>query len=266
MILKKLIILGIIFILAGCSNKIIKDPVYTKNNITYRITDNKPVNGIISREYGDTIKYFTYRKGKLVNYKNTSDPEGRIIEERNYDSMGLLHGKLTSFRGFAEYSHGILNGESNRDAANIYFDSPSISFYKDGVLHGRQEINGKIKYFDEGMISKEEPKMTPPPIKNISWGEAPKENYTGDLYSAPTTAYEELVPFNSNSALEVKGYEKGDLKYIKYYTKSGEKIKEYHLYNKEGEPDTKVSKYEHGKLISRFTYNSDGQLIERILQ
>ena len=253
MVSKKLITLGIIFALAGCSNQIVKEPVYTDRGTAYRVTNNKPVTGVVTSKTGPGMEYLTYKKGKISNKKKVNR-EGILIREVNYDSMGLLHGIVKEWGNYSNYTHGILTGERRKADYNT-----SVMTYMDGVLHGKQEINGKTRYFKMGMEYEEDPGELKPSKKRIKWGEVPEENYSGELYSRPV--FDKFVPrYRKNSLLEVKGYEKGILTYVKYYSETGEKIGEYTFYNGDIHKILSYTKYSNGMMSILINYNSEGEL------
>ena len=251
--LKKILITVATLTILGCSsNQIVKDDIYTTQNITYNILTDKPVNGIVAKESNGYKEYYTYKKGKLENYKSV-DRSGNLIVEKGYDSMGLLNGKVKDRENYVTYRHGILSGEK---LSKNYGDS--IITYKDGMLHGKTKENDEVKYYENGSKSKEQPKEMESFEKKIKWGEKLKtKNYTGELYSKPTL--KELIP-NYTATLEVKGYENGILKYAKYYTAEGLKIKEYAFYEGDINKISKILEFRNGYLIKSSGFNLKGEL------
>ena len=132
MVSKKLITLGIIFALAGCSNQIVKEPVYTDRGTAYRVTNNKPVTGVVTSKTGQGMEYLTYKKGKLSNKKEVNH-KGTLVREINYDSMGLLHGTVKEGENYSHYTHGILTGESfTRDPSliSLSLDTEKTAYWR----------------------------------------------------------------------------------------------------------------------------------------
>ncbi len=253
MVSKKLLTLGIIFILAGCSNQIVREPVYTDRGTAYRVTDNKPVTGVVTNKTRQGIEYLTYKKGKLSN-KKTVNQEGVLVKESSYDSMGLFHGTVKDGEEYSNYTHGILSGERGKMGHN-----DSVTTYLDGALYGKQEIDGKVRYFNMGMEYEGDPELPKPLKRNIKWGEAPEKNYSGELYSRPV--FDKFVPrYRRNTLLEVKGYEDGILKYVKYYSETGEKIGEYTFYKGDINKILSYTKYSNGMMSLLINYNSEGEL------
>ncbi len=93
MLLKKLAALGVVVTLVGCSSRIVKESVYWDGERTYKVRDNKAVNGTVIKDMGSGYtEYFTYKRGKLINYKKV-DRQERLVEEENYNKMGYIVSK-----------------------------------------------------------------------------------------------------------------------------------------------------------------------------
>lgn len=251
--LKKIVIAIIALTVLGCSNnQIVKNGVYTTENITYNVLTNKPVNGVVVKEFNGYKEYYTYKKGKLKNYKSV-DQNDSLIVEKSYDSMGLLNGKVRDREDYTIYRHGILSGEKqSKNYGN------SRQSYKDGVLFGEFEENGKVKYYKNGVESKDLSKEVNSFETKIKWGtKLDVTNYTGEIYSEPTL--KDLIP-DYTATLEVRGYDKGALKYAKYYDAEGFKIKEYAFYEGNTDKISKTLEFRDGYLIKSSEYNLHGEL------
>lgn len=252
MILKKLAILGVAAVLTGCSsNEIVKEPIYIDKGVAYRVTDNKEVDGIMIGGERGYKEYTSYKDGRLANYKKTDWNEA-LVEERNYDSMGLLDGKVRNGENYSNYSHGRLMGEYKES-----YYGETLRYYRDGVLHSKQDVKGEIRYYNDGLESEIDPGPGRVASVKAVWGREPKRKYTGELYSEPV--YKELVP-RYGGVLEIKRYDKGILKYVKYYSKEGVKTGETHFYDGDTDRKSKVFEYVNGYLNEYYSYNPQGEL------
>ena len=251
MFLKQVKLLGIILVFAGCTNQMEKGPVYRNDGIVYNVVNNKPVNGIVKREVGGIKEFSTYQKGILKNLKKI-DWEETLIEEINYDDMGLTHGLVKTREMQKNYSHGRLMGDSNEK----YYGTDITRYYIDGVVHSQEVRNKEVKFFNRGVEVETDPgKITISEVKKV-WGELPEKKYTGEVYSNYINNGDGLY----YAALEVKGYKDGILEYIKFYTKDGIKLLEYSLYNGDINKRSRSLEYINGYLNEELNYNEDGEL------
>lgn len=250
--MKKTVIIGLTSILLGCSNGIIDEGIYVDEGMAYRVRDERSFTGVVKNERGQSREYLSYRKGRLIN-KKVVDRDATLIKERSYDSMGLLHGRSKDGGDESSYSHGILTGERRKGD----FGGDRLN-YEDGVLQGRQEIGGRIRYFDSGVETDVDPAYSKPLDKKIKWTEKAEEDYSGELYSRPTI-HEFISKYQRDRMLEVRGYERGTLIYVKYYSEKGEKVSEYTFYDGDTDKVKRYSKYSGGMLSESIGYDEKGQ-------
>lgn len=242
--MKKITVLLLILILLGCSrNRMIKTSVFTEKGIIYNAADRKPAKGTLKKEN----EYFTYKDGKLRRYIKLNST-GEIVEERNYDSYGLFHGNFMDEEGYLEYRHGILEGIRKQGAVT--------ESYKDGVLHGDQEIEGERSIYRSGSRYIEEFR-TPKRYKKVAFKEVKGKRYSGEVY---LKVEDEETSRGSYTTLEVRGYKRGVLKYLKYYDNKGLKVDEYHFYEGREDKPSKVFRFNEGELRSTYSYNEKGEL------
>lgn len=235
-IMNKIAALLVIFALWGCtSDEMIKTPVFKEEGIIYTRYDQKPANGTLKSEN----TYYTYRDGRVRRYIKMNSA-GLVIEERNYDSYGLLHGRFLEKGDHREYRHGVLK-RRNRGSLN--------ESYRDGVLHGKQG-NGEIYRNGSRHIEKFE---VPKRYKRIAFQELRGKKYSGEVYLRKNAE-------GSSVRLEVRGYKRGALKYIKHYDGRGLKVDEYHFYEGKEEKLSKSFEYMDGRLISTYSYDEKGGL------
>lgn len=246
--MKKILLMGIIVVASGCTDELVKDPIYNKNGTAYMVTTNKPVNGIVENQKYRDKEYLIYKKGKVLNLKKI-DSKGNLIEEINYDTMGLFHGIVLKRKNKVEYNHGVRIGEVKTGKV--------VEYLKDGVVHGQVRKNEKIRYYDNGLEVAVAPKNEKIAKLKRIWGEVPPENYTGELYSKPFS--KQLMPVY-NVVLEIRGYKKGVLKYVKYYNRDGMKQAQYYLMNDDSEKMSESLKYYNGYLNEQLYYNENGNI------
>ena len=244
---KKYAMVGIILILCGCSAQIIKEPTYEKNKITYTVTENKPVNGIVEIERNRGNEYFTYKKGKLINFKKI-DSSGQLIEEINYDSMSLFHGKNLKGTSIKKYNHGVLEEETQNG---------EIIKYYDGTVDGQVKRRGVIKFYDKGIEVEEAPEKKKILKSKMVWGEIPEKNYTGELYFTPISLKKY---YWNNDKLEIRGYENGELKYVKLYNEDGKKMVESYVENGDIKSISSYLRYENGVVQDKASFDENGNI------
>ena len=242
---KKYTMIGILLILWGCSDKIIKEPTYEKDNMTYTVADNKPVNGIVEIERNSSKEYSSYEKGRLINLKKV-DSKGRLIEEINYDSMKLFHGEILQGKSISKYNHGVLVEEAQ--------DGEIIKYY-DGTVDGEIKKRGIIKFYDKGIEVEEAPEKKKILKSKIAWGETPEKNYTGELYFTPISLKRY---YWDSDKLEIRGYDNGELKYVKLYNKDGKKMREYYVKNGDIKSISSYSRYEDGVVQDKSSFDENG--------
>jgi len=241
--------------MSGCAGyQVINEPTYTQKKVTYRVTDNKPVTGIVEQFQGGVVEYRTYDQGKLLDLKTVSTRDNTIVSHIKYDSMGLMHGDIISFRGCSRYRHGVLHGEHRS------FDQSQIINYRDGILHGERVIDGKTSFFQQGLITSSQKRNSTSEKEPVSsvWAVEPPADYTGEVFFTPGN----IIPTYMTPALEIRGYKQGELRYLKHYSRRGLKLAEYHLVNQPdyaflkamGRPKlSKAVKYKNGRLIRTYS-------------
>ena len=242
--MKKITTLLLIIILVGCSrNRAIRTSVFTERGITYSAADRKPAKGTLQKGK----EHYTYKDGRLRMYIKL-DSAVEIVEERNYDSYGLLHGDIKDEEGTMEYRHGVLEGIRKQRAVT--------ESYRDGVFHGEQEIGGERLVYRSGSRYIEDFR-TPKRYKRVVFKEVKKKRYSGEVY---LKIKGEETSGKSFTALEVRGYKRGVLKYLKHYDNRGLKVGESHFYEGREDKPSKMFGFNDGELISVYSYNEKGQL------
>ncbi len=241
--MKKIMALLLILILLGCSkNRMIMNSVFTEKGITYNVTDRKPAKGTLKKDN----ESYTYKDGRLRRYIKL-DSAGEVIEEINYDSYGLLHGNFKDEEGYLEYRHGVLEGIRKQGAVN--------ESYKDGVLHGEQEIGGERLIYSSGSRYIEDFR-TPKRYRRLVFEEVKGKRYSGEVYLKVES---EGSAEESTATLEVRGYKRGVLKYLKHYDNKGLKVDEYHFCEGKEDKLSKVFRFNKGELRSAYSYNEKGE-------
>lgn len=244
LIMKKITALLLILILLGCSrNRMIRNSVFTEKGITYNVTDRKPAKGTLKKDN----ESYTYKDGRLRRYIKL-DSAGKVVEEKNYDSCGLLQGNFKDEEGYMEYRHGVLEGMRKQGAV--------VESYKDGVLHGGQEIGGERVIYSSGSRYIEGFR-TPKRYRRVVFEEVKGKRYSGEVYLKVES---EGASEESTVTLEVRGYKRGVLKYLKHYDNKGLKVDEYHFYEVEEDRFSNVFSFNKGELISADSYNEKGEL------
>ncbi|WCE32476.1 hypothetical protein [Vibrio sp. SCSIO 43137] len=77
---KSIFAIIVVSVISGCATyQVISEPTYTQKKITYRVTDNKPVTGIVEQFQGGVIEYRTYNQGKLLDLKTVSTRDNRAV-------------------------------------------------------------------------------------------------------------------------------------------------------------------------------------------
>ena len=238
--MKKIMTLLLILTLLGCSrNRMIKTAVFTEKGITYNTADRRPVDGTLKKDN----EYWTYKDGRLRRYSKL-DTAGEVVAEINYDSYGLFHGNYKDEEGEQKYRHGVLEGIRKQGVVT--------ESYSDGVLHGEQErlvYRSGSRYIEEF--------RTPKRYKRSAYKEVKKKRYSGEVY---LKVQGEETSGESFTALEVRGYKRGVLKYLKHYDNKGLKVDEYHFYEGREDKPSKVFRFNEGELSSAYSYNEKGEL------